>query len=420
MGPKHIVIVKPLVFDANDYERFDIEYMLRRGLRVTIVDVADIVIPESPRHREAYADWPEINFEIVARRAELPRVFGSLTDADLVVNFVSDRHVSARNLFVLRAMGRMKAPLLILSANAHPGFVESERPRPTIADRIRDLPTRISRANVLNSLLARIPRQALGVPAADFVVYGGRRSIMNSALIGPSTKSIHAHSMDLDRIIRLRKTMTRESETSANVFIDQGVIGHREYLDPAMRGNFNGAQYFQSLRTLFGRIEAETGLRVVIAAHPNSTLSYDQGEFGEREIVRGRSIDLIAASQMVITHNSVLVGAAVALDKPILMISSREDMYRRGAESAGYHFGLAHALNKEIRFLDDLDSLDIEAATRIDLGAYRQYVIDYMKLDDSPDLPFWQIVFDSMDTRMSVEHVRSHPTVAADSANLNG
>lgn len=418
MGPKHIVIVKPLMFDANDYERFDIEYMLRRGMRVTIVDVADIVIPESPRHREAYADWPEINFEIVAQRAELPRVFGSLNDADLVVNFVSDRHVSARNLFVLRAISRMKAPSLILAANAHPGFVASDRVRPSLASRIRELPAKAMRTNLLNSLLGRMPCEILGVQAADIIIHGGRRSLIDSALTGPATKKIYAHSFDFDRIMRLRKSMPPQSDTA--VFIDQGVIGHREYLNPAMRGNFNGAQYFQSLRTLFDRIETETGLRVVIAAHPNSTLSYDQGEFGAREIVRGRSIEMVAASQMVVYHNSALIGAAVALNKPILMITSREDMYRRGSESAGYHHGFARALGKEICFLDEIGNLNIDAATRIDRDAYHKYIVDYMKLDDSPDLPFWQIVLDSVNTRMSVEPLASHPAISPDPAKLNG
>jgi len=394
---KHIVIAKSLVFDANDYERFGIEYMLGRGMRVTIVDVADIVIPESPRHREAYADWPEIDFRIVKRRTELSRVFGALTDADLVVNFVSDRLISPRNLFVLRAIGRMNAPSLILSTEAHPGFMENERKRQTIAERIRDLPARISQASILHSLLARIPRRFLGVPAVDIIVHGGWRSNMDSALIGPPTKSIRAHSMDFDRISRLQKTMMLEGESNTAVFVDQGVIGHREYLDPAMRGNFDGSDYFRSLRALFDQVEFETGLRVIIAAHPHSTLPYNQGEFGEREVVRGRSLELIAAARQVIVHNSAAVGAAVALNKPILMISCREDMYRRGAESAAYHFDLARSLNKEIRYLDDLDGLDIDAATQIDPDAYHRYVVDYIKLDDSPNLPFWQIVLDSLE-----------------------
>jgi len=201
-------------------------------------------------------------------------------------------------------------------------------------------------------------------------------------------------------------------QTDTAVFIDQGVIGHREYLNPAMRGNFDGAQYFQSLRTLFDRIEAETSLRVVIAAHPHGTLPYDQGEFGAREIVSGRSIELIAASRMVVYHNSALIGAAVVLNKPILMITSREDMFRRGAESAGFHYGFARALGKEIRFLDELDRLDIEAATRIDPDAYHRYIVDYIKLDDSPDLPFWRIVLDSVAAPITAEPAASYPAMS--------
>ena len=392
MNPEHIVIVKSLVFDANDYARFDIGYMLDRGMRITLVDVADIVIPESPRNREAYANWPSIDFKIVTRRGELALVFASITDADLIVNFVSDRLISARSFFVLRAMGRMKAPSLIISSEAYPGFVENERVPLTWSSQIRDLPGRISRANVLNSLLARIPRQVLGIPAAGFLVQGGRRSMIKSALVGPSTRTILTHSLDLDRIMRLQKAMPSASETDTAVFIDQGVIGHREYLHPAKRGNFNGAQYFKSLRALFDRIEAETGLKVIIAAHPHSTLPYDQGEFGDREIVRHRSIELVFGSRMVIAHNSALIGAAVALNKPILIVTSREDMYRRGDESAGYHLGFIQALNKKLCFLDELENLDIDAATRVDPEAYHQYFVNYIKQDSSPDLSYWEIV----------------------------
>jgi hypothetical protein len=403
VNPKHIVIVKPLVFDANDYERFDIEYMLDQGIRITVVDVADIVIPESPRGREAYADWPSIEFKIVTRRGELAPVFASIADADLVVNFVSDRLISARSFFVLRAMGRMKAPSLIISSEAYPGFVESERASLTLFSQIRNLPGRISRANILNSLLARIPRQVLGVPAADFLVQGGRRSMIKSALVGPSTKTIQAHSLDLDRIMRLQKAMPSASETDTAVFIDQGVIGHREYLHPAMRGNFEGARYFKSLRVLFDRIEAETDLKVIIAAHPHSTLPYDQGEFGDREIVRHRSIELVIGSRMVIAHNSALIGAAVALNKPILIVTSREDMYRRGDESAGYHLGFIQALNKKLCFLDELENLGIDAATRVDPEVYHQYVVNYIKQDSSPDLSYWEIVLQEVAAHTSAK-----------------
>jgi hypothetical protein len=414
VSPKHIVIVKSLVFDANDYERFDVGYMLDKGMRVTLVDVADIVIPESPRNREDYANWPSIDFRIATRRAELSGIFNALTDADLVVNLVSDRHISARSLFALRAMGRMKAPSLIISSEAHPGFVKNERARLTIIDRIRGLPSRISRASFLNSLLARIPRQALGVRAADFVVHGGRRSIMVSALIGPATQAINAHSMDFNRIMRLGKS--RPPQTNTAVFLDQGVIGHREYFNPAMRGNFKDKGYFQSLRALFDQIEVECGLRVVIAAHPHSTRPYDQGEFGEREILWGKSLELIAASQMVVIHNTAMTGAAVALNKPILMITPREDMYRRGAESAGYHLGLAQALNREIRFLDELDRLDIDAATRIEPDVYRRYIANYMKKASSPKLPYWQIVFDGIDRLSAVKPDNSQQIMAAGAA----
>lgn len=76
-------------------------------------------------------------------------------------------------------------------------------------------------------------------------------------------------------------------------------------------------QYHYEMRRLFDFLENKLNKKVVIAAHPKS--DYKGGEFGFRDIIKNKTMNLIAKSSLVILHRSSSISYAVLADKPILI-----------------------------------------------------------------------------------------------------
>ena len=86
-------------------------------------------------------------------------------------------------------------------------------------------------------------------------------------------------------------------------------------------GVLDAAIYYEKLNTFFEQLERESGLKVVIAAHPKS--AYKQ-EFKGREVIKGRTSELVAGSQVVLTHHSVSLFYAILNRKKLVLITMDE------------------------------------------------------------------------------------------------
>jgi hypothetical protein len=387
-----IVYITALPFRERDYSRFGIPFMLNRNIKVSLIDVANIALNSSIPSRENYGNWNEIDIHVVSSKRELKSYRKFLSEADLIIDLVTSQGHTRYNIAVLREISRSRTPSMIIASNIHPGIGSETEPEILLRSKIHQIANRLGKIDFLNSLISRLPRQIFLIQPVDFIVYGGKKSCQPNTLIGKSTKSIFCHNMDYD--IFLENNNSQPIETDTAVFIDQGVIGHREYLDPDMRGDFDGSNYFSQLRSMFEAVENETGLEIVIAAHPHSTEIYENEEFGKRRVIFGKSHELIAQSKLVIAHNSALIGYAVLLNKPLFLVYSRDHMYRRGTETAANHISLATSLAKKVRFLDDFDIEELGEATQIDSFLYSDFIEDYIKMKKSKSVPFWQIVLD--------------------------
>ena len=61
--------------------------------------------------------------------------------------------------------------------------------------------------------------------------------------------------------------------------------------------------------------------------------------------------------------------------------------------------GMALALGKVVTCIDAPDSIGYSKILEIDHAAYNRFITDYIKLPESPDLPFWEIVLNTVERR---------------------
>lgn len=135
------------------------------------------------------------------------------------------------------------------------------------------------------------------------------------------------------------------------VFIDQALPHHPDLAGQGY-GDMDRDEYERAMCALFDRVERDTGLRVVVAAHP--VRGDVSGLFGGRETVTGRTIELVARATGVIAHASTAVSYAVLFERPVALVMT-EPMVRSGFVLDIEAF--AHALGVAVSRIDDPEGL---------------------------------------------------------------
>jgi len=180
------------------------------------------------------------------------------------------------------------------------------------------------------------------------------------------------------------------------VFLDEDASGHPDFgllADSAMQ--MSAEEYSASLRRLFDAVERKTGLRVVVAAHPRADYATRPGFFGERDVVSGATVDLVARSSMVIAHASTAVSFAAISDKPLIMVKTASMMsgYDATVDRIAAGLALEPVCSDEPGVLDGLD-WDYANWSR---AGYSAYLERYVRSQDAPaDRTTWEIVAETL------------------------
>jgi len=399
------MIKRPLT--VRDIERFGIRHFVHRGHEIEVWDLSEIIHPQLDNRRSdtpldrdltyrTFKSWRDVNLHAAWLKA-----------ADLVVFLVHSYKVSRASFRALRLISRLNVPYLLLAPALYPVLHDSPAPVP-LMDRIKALKRRFSEVEVLNSILARIPRRWLGIAPARFVVFNGLASCTGNDLIGSTTRPIHAHTHDLEMI---RAHAREGQERQLAVFLDVFMPHHPDLLVERGRVVPKADDYYAVMRRFFDSFEAATDLSVVIAAHPRADYTAADPRFGGRSVRFGETARLIAGSQLVIAHHSTAIGMAVALRKPILLTATTEILWALWRERPAFN-GFASALGIPLHVLDGPGPLDLKVPLKIEAEKYIRYERQYLKHPFAEDRPLWEIVEDAI----TAEKVREPESIRPVSA----
>lgn len=365
------VIKRPL--SPRDAERCGIRPAAEAGHDVRVLDVSRPTHPVLPWGQEGVWTHPNLSITVVESWSALKSCVEMLRQADLIVLFNQSFGLSRATLPVLRAVARSGTPYLVV-APAFYGAVAAPQAGAAGLGRIGNLWRRLRQADMLNSIIARIPPPWLGVPAARFVVYNGLASMVANSLVGPATEPIYAVTADYDRAAQVAPA---GAEPMA-LFLDQYIPFHPDTKVLKLGREVDPEHYYASLRALFDRVEAELGLRVVIALHPRADYSNRPGILSDREMIANQTPELIARSRLVLTHVSTAIGMVVMFRKPVLLIVTR-DHYDLSPTHGPMHEQLARTLNTKLQFIDDPAAVDLSSPFMVDDDCYDRYVATYLR-----------------------------------------
>jgi len=387
---RNIVYLIPTHFYPRDFKRFGVEASIRRGYATEVWTFARILNPgyaQTVTVESANVPCPFRELENISEAlALLERCSGST----YVVNLLP---WGAATACVFKKLKQKKIPSIFMRLGDIP--VPNSRSWPQLWKKIQHLTPRKAMDYTFKLLVDK--EKALYNPIA---VASGQRSMRS---IPASHAVIPAHAFDYDVFL---DTGHSQSEQATAVFLDEYLPYHPDYAWMGITPYATADQYYPPLRRLFGWIEKTYGLKVVIAAHPRSDYTAHGDVFGGREVVMGKTAELIRDCSLVLAHFSTSVNFATLYRKPVVFVTSN------ALDSS--HYGdnvrrMAHLLCNPVVCMDREDSwTTLPGTLTIDPGAYSDYVEEYIKTKNSPDRKIWDIVFDTIDQPDFPGHPRTH------------
>jgi hypothetical protein len=293
--------------------------------------------------------------------------------------------LKASTLPVFRALSRSRAPYGLLRLNSLPQIASrhTARDRSWIANasRIADRGVRFATQLTLRSpRLLIVGAQARGWPAP------ARPS---------KTEILFTHAFDYDSYLKLGPAPEPTGPRYA-VFLDEYLPFHPDLDFQQISRRVEPTGYYAGLRRFFDLAEQQLGGRVIIAVHPRADPGYEaSGVFGDREMHRNRTAELIRDAVMVFAHSSTAIGLAVLYRKPVVFLTSPAI-----AETASMQYieVMSRLLAQPVVNVGDGNTRPPHWKPDLTVSdpAYAAYQERYLKNPRSPDLPLWQIVADRL------------------------
>jgi hypothetical protein len=379
---KRVALVVPLPFTDVDHPKYEIDRLLSDGCEIDIIDLSAIMYPMKSFPKRNTPLPQGMTESVITKRQDFNLAHQILGNANLIICSASSGHLNKANLAAMRLISASKTPYIIIYRNPVP-LIDRPIVRSTIFQRLR-------RLNVANSILNRMPLSALGVRAADYIILGGRASLIPMRLISGATKKIwsfaEVHQEFHDEI----EARPRINETKTAVYIDQNFAFHpdmamvdrSQYVDPD--------KIYSSLRTFFSCLEAALGVRVVIAAHPKADYSAFPELFGNREIIYRETARLIRECQLAICFYSTAANLAVMFRKPLAIIKLAEIQKIKGTSDAPD--ALAQVIGTSPINISDPHAVNFDNVMHVDAEKYQWFIERYIKSDVSSGLGVAEII----------------------------
>jgi hypothetical protein len=236
------------------------------------------------------------------------------------------------------------------------------------------------------------PARLLKGPA--YVLAGGAKSGIVSAALSKDAQVIWSHTLDYDLYLKMKNGSFSAEEKNFCVFLDEYIPFHPDYdMHAGMDPNVDPWAYYNGMDRVFRVIESELKMPVIIAAHPKSKYDTHPDYYHGRKIEYGKTIDLVAAAKLVLTHASTSVNFPVMFRKPLLFLTS--DALAKAYEGP-YIEAFAAQFGKRPINVDHFSTIDFKNEMIVHEPYYAAYMKNYVKRPDTPEKPFWDIFADAV------------------------
>lgn len=373
----------------RDYERFGIKKLRLKGFEVLFLDMTALLHPNYLSLHQPDDLVQDSNLMSVQHWRDVPR-FLSAHQGFIGIDMMG---LSEKNISFYTFLKSQRIPYIQFAVNTKP------QPQTTSSWIKRQWESLIkmdikSLERKWRWAIARLLDNKFRVLQPPYaVVRGGKIEVNLRPWPTTDTKIVWAHALDYDLYLDHEKSpKSVEKGKGSVVFLDEYFPFHPDYiLMPEADPHLDARAYYAGLNHLFDELDRSLGLSTVIAAHPRSFYNRFPWAFPGREIVKGRTIELVANAQLVVAHSSTSINFAVLYQKPILFITSDALDQTWHGKSIDV---TAKELEKKPVNVDHLQNEPWELQLPVDPQIYQRYRENYIKITGSPEMYFWEIAGD--------------------------
>ena len=327
---ERIILVVESPLSIRDADRFGISLLEDAGFVVEVWEVAPLTLPTA-EHSDVVRP-AGVTLVRLATMGELREACASLSRHDAVVSLIGRQGPSTvRCAHVLAVLAASRALWCAASFRA-----SWERTMPDVQTAAfapdLTLPQHlILRCWVAGKSFARRVlswsgrgRPAMEIRPLDIAWVATSPHEFSAGLVGPDTRIIPVHALDLDMLGR-----SCSPDPTAG-----GFIAYLDGLGPLHPDNIalgvasagpSARDYFGFLNRGLTWLAAQTGLPVIVAAHPRAPRDGSlEAWYDGLEVRFGRTAETIAAADLVVmSYPSDALAMVVALGKPLIVITSQ-------------------------------------------------------------------------------------------------
>jgi hypothetical protein len=374
---KIIILGPPGCFSKRDYERLGIGF-LKKNFSVKFLDFTPWIFPNF---------WKKVSNElykceehiIISCKQDFLS-FNLETDPVIVVDLVEK---NIKTNWVREQLKKRNSLFVALDVNPIPGIKTNSKR--VLVDLIAE-PKRFFRK--LFKFFVNKYYSLINTYHPDILVLGGLAALKKSKV----ENKIFAHSLDYDIYLDIKNKPTSNKNSYA-VFLDVDIINHPDTIILNLGSSVTEFQYYPILIKFLKKFETDTGLQIKFAIHPKSRNKNLRNLLEGIPCYEENTAELVRNSSAVLLHASTAISYAVLFKKPTIFLTSNK---LKNTWIGPRIENLAKIVNaKVLNMNDDLNKpLNSKDLLKIDEEKYKNYVDQYLKVPNSPDIPLWKIFLD--------------------------
>jgi len=247
----------------------------------------------------------------------------------------------------------------------------------------------ILRVLVKHEIFYSLPLKVFGTDSENMKNY--MRKYDNGRMVRVGINSSD-HSSYLEYVNNTTEYQRQMEDTC--VFLDENAIYSYDY-DILKMKKIDSTRYLNAMNRLFQDIEQKTGLEVVIAAHPLSHYEKYPDAFDGRRIIKGKTVELVARSRLVVLHYSTAVSYAVLFNKPLLFVKTDDMVW---AKRTNYIDAIAAELGVSAVNIDNKEQLE-ELTFHLKgfpVERFSKYKYKYLVTREVEDRFTWDIIAEEL------------------------
>jgi hypothetical protein len=383
---KTIVYLVEQPLDERNYDRFGIQSWTDSGWNVEVWDLTPWAYPRAWKNfiETGYKFKEFAGYFPIATKRQLMRRNSASGGVGHFIDFTGEHLCSMHARLSLMRRG---AARVICSTGSIP-IPDDNQKRGTLS-KIRKIFVRgpmFSARWLISVLVAKVTAKFC---TPEMAAVSGQESLASA---GQSREILKAHNFDYDIYLRLRRSQ-QAAAADYVVFIDQDYCFHSDNFYYEIPFLMTPERYFPAVCNGLRAISQTLGVAVKIAAHPRASYRTKTHDYFEGFPVEyGKVGELIRDCKAVVCHDSTAIQLAVLFSKPLIFVTTDELIPSMGGKSTAK---VASVFGKSAINLDrDLHTVDWQKELSVDARKYAEYKTKYIKLDGSPEIPFWQIVID--------------------------